>query len=790
MTETTTTTTTEEVIDLAVIDQIIEETGRGASDLIPLLQAVQDRFNYLPKEALHRIAETTEIRPADITGVATFYAQFRLKPAGKHAVKVCIGTACHVMGAEAIYDAFKNHLQIPEDDDTDADKLFTVEKVACLGCCMLAPAVQIDDITYGFVKPTTVGQVLTDFLAAQAAGGGETRSGKADGAPQGELRMCLCSSCVASGASAVYQAIQHHIAEAALPVKLRNVGCTGMAYQTPLVEIVMDDGRRFNYGRVKPEDVPAMLGRHFTPVSITARGRAAVNRLLEQLYTDEAWTPVTRYAVDTRSGPDACYTGPQRRLVTEFAGQVDPLDLEGYQKLGGFEALKRALDLTSTQMIDEIKEAGLRGRGGGGFPTGLKWEAVIQSENDPKYLICNADEGDPGAFMDRMILESFPYRTIEGMIIAARAVGASAGVMYVRAEYPLALVRVKEAIGRCEAAGLLGEDILGSGFHFTLSVTAGAGAFVCGEETALIAAVEGRRGMPRQRPPYPSEAGLFGKPTLVNNVETYSLLPYIFRQGAEVFNTFGTATSKGTKAFALAGKIRRSGLIEVPMGLTLRQVVEEIGGGIPGDKKLKAIQVGGPSGGCIPARLADTPVDYEALTGVGAMMGSGGMVVLDEDDCMVDIAKYFMSFTQDESCGKCTYCRVGTKRMLEILQRLTEGRAKADDLHRLEELAYAVKNGSLCGLGKTAPNPVLSTLEHFREEYEAHIEGRCPAGKCQSLISYSINDNCIGCTICAQRCAAGAIEMKPYETHEIDAEKCTRCDTCRVVCPADAIEIH
>ncbi|MCK5146381.1 NAD(P)H-dependent oxidoreductase subunit E [bacterium] len=781
---------TEESINLQEVDQIIAHIGSSAENLIPLLQAIQEHFNYLPQEALDRLAETTSIRPADITGVSSFYAQFRMKPAGKHTVKVCIGTACHVMGAEALYHAFKDYLHIPADDDTDDEMLFTVEKVACLGCCMLAPAVQIDDITYGFVKTTTIGQVLTDFLAAQNAGSGKEQSARSDSPLRGEVRMCLCSSCIASGAMPVYEAIQNEIARSGLPVKLNNVGCTGMAYQTPLLEVVMDDGRHFNYGRVKAEDVPTILARHFEPSGITAKGRLSINSLLERIYTDEAWEPVTRYSVDTRSGPDACYTSPQKRIVTECAGEVDPLDLNAYKKLGGFEGLKRVLTMTPEQMQKQVDESGLRGRGGGGFPTGLKWKAVMDATDKKRYLICNADEGDPGAFMDRMILESFPYRTIEGMIIAAKAVGAAEGIIYVRAEYPLALVRIKEAIQHCEANNLTGKNILGSDFHFTLNVTAGAGAFVCGEETALIAAVEGRRGMPRQRPPYPSESGLHGKPTLVNNVETYSLLPFIFRQGAAQFNSFGTKTSKGTKAFALAGKIRRSGLIEVPMGLTLRQIVEEIGGGIPNDKKLKAIQVGGPSGGCIPARLADTPVDYEALTGVGAMMGSGGLVVLDEDDCMVDIAKYFMSFTQDESCGKCTYCRIGTKRMLEILQRLTEGRAKSDDLERMEELAYSVKSGSLCGLGKTAPNPVLSTMEHFREEYEAHIQGRCPAGKCKALITYSINDNCIGCTICSQRCAAGAIEMRPYEVHEIDTEKCVQCDTCRTVCPVEAVEIN
>jgi len=407
-----------------------------------------------------------------------------------------------------------------------------------------------------------------------------------------------------------------------------------------------------------------------------------------------------------------------------------------------------------------------------------------------KYVVCNGDEGDPGAFMDRMLLESYPYRIIEGIIIAAYAVGASEGTFYIRAEYPLAVRRIREALQRCEQEGLLGEDILGSGFSLHLRIMEGAGAFVCGEETALLASIEGRRGMPRFRPPYPAEQGLHGKPTLVNNVETYALIPWILRTGPEAFAEMGTETSKGTKVFALAGKIRRGGLIEVPMGITLRQIVEEIGGGIAGGKRFKAVQVGGPSGGCVPAALADTPVDFEALTGVGAMMGSGGLVVLDESDCMVDIARYFLSFTQDQSCGKCTLCRVGTHHMLEILNRLCSGEGVKGDIERLDELARAVRKGSLCGLGGTAPNPVLSTIRYFRDEYEAHLEKRCPAGVCKALITLSVTDDCIGCTLCAQGCPADAIEFRPHEKHEIDAEKCIRCGACRACCPVDAIKVE
>ena len=392
--------------------------------------------------------------------------------------------------------------------------------------------------------------------------------------------------------------------------------------------------------------------------------------------------------------------------------------------------------------------------------------------------------------MDRMIMESYPYRIIEGIIIAAYTVGANEGYFYIRSEYPLAIKRITQAMENCRQRGFLGDDILNSGFSLHLKIVPGAGAFVCGEETALLASIEGRRGMPRLRPPYPAQSGLWGKPTLINNVETYAAVPWILRNGAEAFAELGTSSSKGTKVFALAGKVDRVGLIEVPMGITVRQVINDIGGGIAGGLKLKAIQIGGPSGGCVPAELADIPVDYEALTNVGAMMGSGGMVALDETDCMVDIARYFLEFTQNQSCGKCTFCRIGTRRMLDILENLCAGKGSSNDIEELEHLAQMVKNTSLCGLGKTAPNPVLSTIKYFRDEYEAHVEKRCPAAKCKALITYSITDDCIGCTICAQHCPVDAIEMKPYQKHEIDPEKCIRCGTCKNVCPTDAVKVQ
>jgi NADH:ubiquinone oxidoreductase subunit F (NADH-binding)/NAD-dependent dihydropyrimidine dehydrogenase PreA subunit len=496
----------------------------------------------------------------------------------------------------------------------------------------------------------------------------------------------------------------------------------------------------------------------------------------------------------------ADFLDKQVHIATEHYGRLDPLDLDEYLQNDGFEALHKCIGrLTDEEVIAEIKHSGLRGRGGAGYPTHLKWSAVRSRQSDIKYVVCNGDEGDPGAFMDRMLMESYPYRIIEGMMIAAYSVGAGEGYLYIRAEYPLAVSRMGKAINICRQRGFLGPRRLasqneaagmGSGFSLELKIVPGAGAFVCGEETALIASIEGRRGMPRLRPPYPAESGLWGKPTLINNVETYAVVPWIIRNGAGAFARLGTGNSRGTKVFALAGKVARGGLIEVPMGISVRDIIEGIGGGIAGGLKLKAVQIGGPSGGCVPAELAHIPVDYETLTSVGAMMGSGGMVALDESDCMVDIARYFLQFTQNQSCGKCTFCRIGTRRMLDILERLCTGQGKKADLEELQGLGEIVKKSSLCGLGKTAPNPVLSTLKYFRDEYEAHLQGRCPAGRCRALITYSVTDDCIGCTLCAQNCPADAIEMKPYEKHEIDASKCIRCGTCKSVCPSDAIKVR
>ncbi len=778
------------MVDYQVIDTIIQEKGKVKKSLIPILQSIQDKYNYLPEEALKRVEEATEISASEIIGVASFYSQFRLQPVGEHMVKVCVGTACHVKGAMLVYDALKRELNLEEGQETDTSGKYTLEKVSCLGCCTLAPVVQIDQITYGHVTPNQAGQLFSDF-ETQKNTKSKKQARKTDGTTiKGEIRIGLGSCCLASGSSEIKEAVEEVVNQNELHVSLKHVGCVGMCHQVPLVEIVPTNEEATLYSKVKPEDVKDIINNHFESSNFLARIKNKFFNTIESIQSDRRWDGIERYELHVREKHVSSFLGKQIPIATEHRGVINPLDVEEYQQKGGWIALKKVLSkYTPEKVIDEIKESGIRGRGGGGFHSGTKWEIVAGQNEKVKYLICNGDEGDPGAFMDRMLLESYPYRVIEGMIIAAFAIGATEGYFYIRAEYPLAVQRIVDALKISREKGYLGQNICGSNFNFDIKVAEGAGAFVCGEETALIESIQGNRGFPRLRPPYPAVKGLWGKPTLVNNTETFAQVSFIFRNGAKRFNAIGTENSKGTKVFALAGKIARGGLIEVPMGITINQVVEEIGGGIANGRKFKAVQIGGPSGGCIPASLGDTPIDFESLKELGAMMGSGGLVVLDDTDCMVDIARFFLSFTQNESCGKCTFCRVGTRRMLDILNNLCEGKGKKGDLEELEKLAGWTKKGSLCGLGSTSPNPVLSSLRFFREEYEAHINGKCPTGKCTELIKYSINDKCIGCTICAQQCPVDAIAFNPHEKHEINLELCIKCDTCKQVCPEDAVQV-
>ena len=774
---------------LAAVDAIIERTGRGRSAVIPLLQAVQAQFNYLPAAALERIYERTDIDRAQLTSVSTFYSQFRHVPLGKHLIKVCTGTACHVKGASGVFDAFLRQLGLKDNETTTADKLFSVEKIACLGCCTLAPVVQIDDKIYGHVAPGRVGEVIDDFLSKQ------DEQEKRDAASakiktSGEIRLGMGSCCMASGSADIYRELKIASSQLGIEVNIKSVGCVGVCNKVPLIDVVAGDGSIVRYPNVKAAEIKEILHHHFKPAGYLKRLKNTVLGHIDTFHTDITWDNVVWKSDAERTAIINSFLHNQKHISTEGYGILSPLNFEEYCAHGGFDGLQKALTENSNDLVENVLKSGIRGRGGGGFPTGKKWAIVAAANGDDKYVICNGDEGDPGAFMDRMMLESYPFRIIEGMLIAGYAVGAGKGIFYIRAEYPLAVSRIDSAIKICRENKIIGKNIFNSGFSFEVEVFEGAGAFVCGEETALIASIEGERGFPKQRPPYPAVEGLFGLPTLVNNVETLSQIPYIIRYGSENYCLTGTENSKGTKVFALAGKVRHGGLIEVPMGITLNRIIEEIGGGIEGGKKLKAVQVGGPSGGCIPASLCDMQVDFDAFNRLGAMMGSGGLVALSEDDCMVDVARYFLSFTCDQSCGKCTFCRAGTRRMLDILNRICTGKGEQGDIERLEELAVNIKKASLCGLGKTAPNPVLTTLKYFRHEYEEHIGGVCKTGRCSGMIKYVVTDQCIGCTKCAKACPVDAIPYTPYKIHSIDTSKCVLCGLCIDECSYEAIVIQ
>ena len=585
--------------------------------------------------------------------------------------------------------------------------------------------------------------------------------------------ICAGTGCVACNSFEVKEEMEKEIIRQGLQeeVKIVTTGCQGFCERGPIVIVQPDD---IFYQRVSKKDIPHLVEEHLL------KGRP-VKRLMYVPSRKEP--PVSRMM-------DIGFFKHQRLIVLKNRGRLDPENIDEYIGFDGYRALEKVLtEMTPEQVIEEIKSAGLRGRGGAGFPTGTKWELTRKAPGQIKYIICNGDEGDPGAFMDRSVLEADPHAVLEGMIIGAIAMGAHKGFIYVRSEYPLALKRLRIALEQAEAYGLLGENILGTGVNFSIDVIPGAGAFVCGEETALLASIEGKVGRPRPRPPYPAEKGLWEKPTCINNVETWANVPNIIFKGAEWFSSIGTETSKGTKIFSLVGKINNTGLVEVPMGITIREIIYDIGGGIAKGKKFKAVQTGGPSGGCIPEELLDLPIDYDSLAKAGSIMGSGGMIVMDEDTCMVDLARYFLNFTVEESCGKCTPCRVGTRHMVEILDKICEGRGEKGDLERLEFLAKTTKSTSLCGLGQTAPNPVLTTLKYFREEYEAHInEKRCPALICKALISYRvIPEKCTGCQRCVSVCPTGAITGPRSQPHNVDLNKCIKCRACYEICKFDAI---
>jgi len=587
--------------------------------------------------------------------------------------------------------------------------------------------------------------------------------------PDIRIKVCMGPAGIATGGADVIDAFKNELHRKGIKAfigkqcSMHKVGCFGLCAKDVLVTVLIN-GHKTIYEYTKPEMVPRIVKDHIVEGN-----------------------PVVEWTV----GDDFHnFYRKQTKVVLSDCGEIDPEDIDAYIAVAGYEATRKVLtSMTPEETITIIKDSGLRGRGGAGFPTGLKWEICRRKQSQQRYIICNADEGDPGAFMDRAVIEGNPHSVIEGMIIGAYAIGADKGYVYIRAEYPLAVERLTKALDQARQYGFIGNNILGTGFHFDVKIKLGAGAFVCGEETALIASIEGKRGMPRARPPFPVESGLKGKPTVINNVETLANIPYIIRNGADWFSSFGTERSKGTKVFALSGKVKNTGLIEVPLGISLKEIIYDIGGGIEGEKRFKAVQTGGPSGGCIPAKLIDREVDYESLAEVGSIMGSGGMVVMDEDTCMVDMAKFFLSFSQAESCGKCTPCRIGTKRLLEIVERITSGKGKEGDIETLEELGQDIRATSLCGLGMTAPNPVLSTIKYFRDEYEAHIRNKkCPAAVCKELLTYSVLEEfCNGCSACKRICPADAITGKRKQVHKIVPDLCIKCGTCFEVCKFKAI---
>jgi NADH-quinone oxidoreductase subunit F len=770
------------------VAKVVDSNGGERSRLRAILYEIQGQYNHLPEQALRDVATLMEIPLTDVYGVATFYTTFSLEPKGRHIVTVCMGTACHVRNSSGLLDEICRHLRI-RPGETTADMMFSLETVNCLGACAMGPIMVVDGKYHGEMNAAKVARVLKKYerteaevtrdvvltspeeleeyrraIAALRYSGGGT-----------SVHLCCGTGCVASGSRDVLETLNYELKDGGIDanVMVRATGCHGFCERGPLV--VIKPSNVF-YQKVSPYDVRDIVSE-----------TVVKGKVLERLLYED---PATGKKVVHRG--EVPFYAKQNRQILGPNGEIDPGEIDDYVARGGYAGLSKALyEMEPEEIIDEIGMAGLRGRGGGGFEAARKWTACRKAytPDGVKYVLCNADEGDPGAFMDRCLLEGNPHSVLEGMIIGARAIGVSNGYVYVRNEYPLAVKSITTAIEQAEAKGLLGDDILGSGFDFHVEVSRGSGAFVSGESSALMASIEGRVGEPREKYIHTAVRGLYVRPTNLNNVETWANVPLIVNEGAEQYASVGTEQSKGTKIFSLVGKITNTGLVEVPMGITLREIIYDIGGGIPGDKKFKAVQTGGPSGGCVPESLLDIPVDFDRLTDVGSMMGSGGMIVMDEDICMVDVARYFLDFLCDESCGKCTPCREGLKHMSLIIKDVTEGVATTDQLGLLEELAEVVRDTSLCGLGQTAPNPVLSTIRYFGDEYREHIEQkRCRAGVCRALISYSIDaDACTGCLRCVKSCPSEAITGVKKEPHVLDAAKCEKCGICFEVCEYGAV---
>ncbi len=738
-------------VDLSLMEGVLRQYQDDSTSLIMILQQAQAIYGYLPQEVIYHVAERTGNSPAKVMGVATFYSYFRLKPMGTYQIMLCDGTACHVNGSDRIRAAITQELGIHNGETTE-DGMFTLNEVACLGCCSLAPVMMINGDTYGNLTPEKTINILRQLRQRESGEGIRILVGQ--------------GSCgVSAGAGRVAKVLAGHMT-ATDSFTVETTGCIGMCYLEPIVDIY--EGDKLLHRLVKVTETDA-LG------IVEAVRKKDFSKLEAMFISDE----------------DARFLKKQKRVALRHCGVVDPTSIDDYIKNDGYKAIDKALHMTPEEVIEEIKVSGLAGRGGAGFPTWFKWNAARNAEGEHKHLICNADEGDPGAFMDRAVIESDPHSLIEGMLIGAYAIGASDMYVYIRAEYPLAVERLGNAIEQARSRGLLGENILGTGFSCDLNIKIGAGAFVCGEETALIESMEGKRGMPRLKPPFPAQSGYLNEPSNINNVETFANVAWIINNGGAAFAAMGTENSKGTKVFALTGKVQRGGLVEVPMGNSLRDVIFDIAGGIKNGRSYKAVQMGGPSGGCIPADLVDTPIDYKALSATGAIMGSGGMVVMDDSTCMVNIARFFLDFTARESCGKCVPCRIGTTRMMEILNRICDGQGQEGDIELLEQLCVSIKDGSLCGLGQTAPNPVLTTIRYFRDEYEAHIrDKKCPAHECSALLKISIDPTkCKGCTVCARKCPVECISGERKTPHVIDQSSCIKCKQCVSSCKFDAIVV-
>ncbi len=787
--------------DISAVDAVLARYPAHEASLVMILQDLQDTLRHLPPEALERVAERLALPVSDVFSVATFYKVFTREPVGRTVVQVCKGTACHVRGAQLIEEALSRELGVAPGETTE-DRAFTLRTVNCVGACAMAPVVVAGDTYHAEVAPAKVARLVKQWrrpseTAKQAPGrrpsarrarfpspkalldrSRELASRRAD--LRGEIRVCGGPGCLAAGSTKVLEAIREagdrlHVslglsleacADTSVSRRVSLTGCQGLCQRGPLVHLDPGD---IVYEAVKPSDAEAI-------VQALVDGRVAEG-----------------LAGDRRGRAGHPFYQGQVLKALATCGRVDPEDLDDYLAAGGFRALAHALSaLSPGAVLDRVAASGLRGRGGAGFPTGRKWRSAVSAARRsgfPPYLLCNGDEGDPGAFMDRAIMEGSPFQVLEGMLIGAYALGAREGWIYVRHEYPLAVTRLEHAIETCRAAGLLGDRILGTELCFDIRISRGGGAFVCGESTALMRSIEGKVGEPRAKYVRSVERGLYDKPTVLNNVETWALVPEIVLEGPEPFTALGTEGSKGTKAFSLSGSVRRTGLVEVPMGTSLRQLIFDIGGGPPPGRRFKAVQTGGPSGGCLPESELHLPIDFEALERAGSMMGSGGMIVMDDRTCMVDVARYFISFLATESCGKCAPCRLGLPQLSALLKQVQEGKATEAHLEAIEDVCGGLAESSLCGLGKSAPNPVLSTLRYFREEYIAHLEGRCPAGICKELIRYEIDDNCTGCLLCVAPCPADAITGERDQIHLIDDNLCTRCGICESVCNYGAVKV-